>query len=210
MNALVNFRANAAGQYSPTPAQRTAATEEITSNLRAKLEGVLRRLAAAQKSAQGAQAPAKTKDSSTTTATGSEELGRDAFLQLLVMQMQYQDPLNPVDNVEMVSQLAQFSALEQMTLLNDSFTDLGEQFEYFSGNLDQLNFISAQGLLGKYVTGVDTEGTEISGRVESVQLTGSIVVLTVDGQSLPMTGVVSVSTEAAAEAKTVTVPKEDS
>ena len=42
-------------------------------------------------------------------------LGKDAFLQLLVTQMRYQDPLNPQDNAEYLSQLAQFSALEQMT-----------------------------------------------------------------------------------------------
>ena len=43
-------------------------------------------------------------------------LGKDAFLQLLVTQMQYQDPLDPQDNSEYLAQLAQFSALEQMTL----------------------------------------------------------------------------------------------
>lgn len=46
--------------------------------------------------------------------TSGGELGKDAFLQLLVTQMKYQDPLNPTDNSQMVSQLAQFSALEQM------------------------------------------------------------------------------------------------
>ena len=53
--------------------------------------------------------------SSTTAANTNSTLGKDAFLQLLVTQMQYQDPLDPQDNSEYLAQLAQFSALEQMT-----------------------------------------------------------------------------------------------
>lgn len=47
--------------------------------------------------------------------TNSDYISKDTFLQLLVTQMQYQDPLDPMDNGEYLSQLAQFSALEQMT-----------------------------------------------------------------------------------------------
>ncbi len=48
------------------------------------------------------------------TKTASSELGKDAFMQLLVNQMAYQDPLEPMDNSEFLGQLAQFSSLEQM------------------------------------------------------------------------------------------------
>ena len=48
------------------------------------------------------------------------ELGKEEFLQLLVTQMKYQDPLEPTDNTEYVSQLAQFSELEQMQNLNST------------------------------------------------------------------------------------------
>ena len=47
----------------------------------------------------------------------SGDLDKEAFLQLLVTQMKYQDPLEPTDNTEYVSQLATFSELEQMTNL---------------------------------------------------------------------------------------------
>ena len=42
------------------------------------------------------------------------ELGKDAFLRLLVTQLQYQDPLSPIEDREFIVQLAQFTALEQM------------------------------------------------------------------------------------------------
>lgn len=50
-------------------------------------------------------------------------LGKDDFLKLMVLQMQQQDPLNPMDNQAMLSQMAQFSSLEQMSNLNQTLTE---------------------------------------------------------------------------------------
>lgn len=57
---------------------------------------------------------ATTSTTSTTSTSSSDSIDKDAFMQLLVTQMKYQDPLNPMDNQEMLAQLAQFTALEQM------------------------------------------------------------------------------------------------
>ena len=60
-------------------------------------------------------AEAYARSNPTTSTDKNNELGKDAFLLLLVTQMQNQDPLDPQDNGEYLAQLAQFSALEQMT-----------------------------------------------------------------------------------------------
>ncbi|MCH3959210.1 MAG: flagellar biosynthesis protein FlgD [Selenomonas sp.] len=67
-------------------------------------------------------ASSATSTSTSTSTSSSTALNKDAFLQLLVTQMQYQDPLDPQDNSEYLSQLAQFSSLEQMTNVASALT----------------------------------------------------------------------------------------
>jgi flagellar basal-body rod modification protein FlgD len=78
-----------------------------------------------------------TQTSSTATAasqavqdpsTRANSLGSDAFLQLLVTQLQNQDPTNPESNTEFVSQLATFSSLEQLTSINKAVTSMAQVF----------------------------------------------------------------------------------
>ncbi len=64
----------------------------------------------------------------TTTADTSSLLDttimdQEDFLQMLVTQMQYQDPLNPMESQEFASQLAQFSSVEQLTNINDNLAE---------------------------------------------------------------------------------------
>ncbi|MBI1319188.1 MAG: hypothetical protein GC168_09625 [Candidatus Hydrogenedens sp.] len=210
MNAMVSFRANAVGNLSARREQRDAAKTQIQSNFVARLKGIQKavlglqaasstssdNLKAAGSAANSAKAAEGTSGSGSSGSTvPSKELDRDAFLSLLIQQMTNQDPLEPMSNEDMVAQLAQFSALEQMEKLNGSFEELSTGFDFLNGNIDQLNFISAQGMLGKFVEGISAEGELISGEVESVHLSGSVVVLTVDGQAMPMSGVIGVTTQ---------------
>ena len=103
--------------------------------------------------------------SSSSSSSSSNELGKDAFIQLLVTQMKYQDPLNPMDNQEMLAQLAQFTALEQM-------------MNVAQASQKQL----ANGMVGKYVEYLYTDSATgatsyQTGKVDYVKITGDTPVL---------------------------------
>lgn len=182
MNALVAIRANAMGLLSPTQEQRGQVAQRLAD---ANLTAASPRSVSAEKIVASSSSPSKMDSSS---VGPDDELGRDAFLQLLVLQLQNQDPTNPVDSTAMLAQLAQFSALEALTNLDASF-------QLLSGNMDQLNFISASQLIGRRVEGIDVNGQIREGVVESVQLNGSLVVLTVDGSPMSMAGILRIEAD---------------
>lgn len=68
----------------------------------------------------------KEKDNiSDTSKKEDTPIDKDAFLKLLVTQLKYQDPLQPMEDTEFIAQLAQFSSLEQIQNLNASIKNLG-------------------------------------------------------------------------------------
>ena len=66
---------------------------------------------------------------STALAAKETELGRDAFLSLLVTQLQHQNPLEPQADGEFLAQLAQFSSLEQLQDIRDDMSALRKAFD---------------------------------------------------------------------------------
>ena len=64
----------------------------------------------------------------------SNELGKDAFLKLLIAELTNQDPLNPMDDREFIAQMAQFSTLEQMTNLNKTMEGMASLDQYNAVN----------------------------------------------------------------------------
>jgi flagellar basal-body rod modification protein FlgD len=70
------------------------------------------------------QSAATTAQQATATKNDPSQLGESDFLKLLTTQLQQQDPTQPMDNTAMVAQLAQFSALEQMTNVNTTLTQM--------------------------------------------------------------------------------------
>jgi len=79
------------------------------------------------------------------SATVTNSLGKDAFLRLLTTQLQYQDPLNPMEDTEFTSQLAQFSSLEQLT-------DMGSYMEELNKLQGSINNMQALSFIGRQVS----------------------------------------------------------
>ncbi len=108
------------------------------------------------------------------TSDNVQELGREVFLRLLVEQLQAQDPTNPVENEDFISQLAQFTSLEQTTNINDNLESLIGQSERRT-KLDLVNLIgqevSAQGnILTLKETGDQTLSYVLDSAAQNVKL----------------------------------------
>ena len=102
-----------------------------------------------------------------------DQLGKDVFMKLLVAQMRYQDPGNPVDSSQMMAQTATFSQvekLEQLVNQNASMLVLQES-------------ATAGALVGRTATYTDTTGASKTGVVTAVQLASkqSEAVAIIDG-----------------------------
>ncbi len=62
--------------------------------------------------------------SDVTSTAGNKSLGKEDFMTLLLKQLSYQDPLNPMDNAEFTAQLTQFSSLEELSNINSTLADV--------------------------------------------------------------------------------------
>lgn len=111
---------------------------------------------------------------------------KQMFLELMVAQLRYQDPLNPTDSGEFLSQTAQFNALEQMTKVADQTATLVAT---------QLAF-GAAGMVGRDVTWLDADGNATTGRVDGVAFTAEGPMLQVGGVQVPLALVQSLAAPA--------------
>lgn len=111
-------------------------------------------------------------------STGKKDLlGKDAFFQLLVTQLRYQDPLAPMEDKQFISQMAQFSALEQA-----------------QNNTAQIIRLNALAMLGREVTVDPGDGQEFAtGTVERILTLYGTTKLVVGGQLYAADQVIEVS-----------------
>ncbi|MBX6352300.1 MAG: flagellar biosynthesis protein FlgD [Thermoflavifilum sp.] len=134
---------------------------------------------------------------SVATSTGSSTIGvpggvldKNAFLQLLVAQMQYQDPLQPMDSTAFVAQLAQFTTLEQVMNLASAVAQM--QTEEAG--------MYATSLLGKEVQIANGSGATTSGTVTGIQWQNGSPYLQVNGELVDPANVVAVQLPQSQEA----------
>ena len=121
------------------------------------------------------------------TSSNQSAFGLDfqSLLKIILTQLTYQDPLKPVDNFQFVSQLAQFSQLQQSQTLNDQITNL----------LAAQAATQATSLLGRTVD-VATETTTLSGVVQSVSFASGqpkVTIKTAQGASISNISIADVS-----------------
>ncbi|SNY92145.1 flagellar basal-body rod modification protein FlgD [Cohaesibacter sp. ES.047] len=109
-----------------------------------------------------------------TTTADATTMDYDSFLQLLVTQMQNQDPTAPTDMAEQMSQLASFSNVEQNIQTNNKLDSV----------LSQLYVNQSASLVGKTITSADG----ISGKVDAVGIYTDGVVATLEDGSNVLVG----------------------
>lgn len=111
--------------------------------------------------------------SSTNSSASAYGLDFQSLLQIILSQLTYQDPLKPMDNFQFVSQLAQFSQLQQSQVLNDNMQTL----------LSAQAASQATSLLGRTVDylpqGATSAALSASGVVQAISFAGSSPTLTV-------------------------------
>ena len=117
--------------------------------------------------------------SGTTNALGDQQM----FLELMVAQLRYQDPMNPADSGEFLAQSAQFTALEKMEAVADQTAQAVQA---------QMAF-GASSLVGRTVTYTDADGRSVTGTVDAVQFKTDGPVLDVGGTEVALGAVQTVA-----------------
>jgi len=120
--------------------------------------------------------PSTTTKTSQTTSQRTA-LDKDDFLNLFVTSLQYQDPMSPMENSEMMQQMSQLGMMEAVTNMQETVKDL-------SNNLLGSQVQQGSSLLGKTVKGTDVEGKSAEGVVSKVQVNDGVLSLLVNNQSL--------------------------
>lgn len=129
-------------------------------------------------------------ETSKTRKVGND-LDKDAFLKLLVTQLQNQDPMKPMQDTEFISQMAQFSSLEQMTNMNKLIEG--------QNNFAQLS--QASSMIGKTATVVPNgdDAVAVTGTVDEVRQTGGETFVIIKGEAYAANLIHTVSSAAAAK-----------
>ena len=107
-----------------------------------------------------------------TSLDGNNGLGQDAFFKLLITQLQNQDPLNPMEDRQFISQMAEFSSLEKTEKL----------YSLLENKLSSNQVIDNSNLIGKEIT-ANVEGIEMNGIVDAVKSSGDKVFAVIDAES---------------------------
>jgi len=120
-----------------------------------------------------ANAAASGSSSSTSTGSTGVDVAQDRFLKLLVAQLNNQDPMNPMDNAQMTSQMAQINTVTGIQQVNDTLQSMAEQFttmQVLQGSSMVGHDVLVEGNTLTSKDGIASGAVDLAGRAESVKI----------------------------------------
>lgn len=127
--------------------------------------------------------PTKAKVNASGTGKPTEMFDPEMFLNLLVAQLKYQDPTNPVDTSNFMNQTAMLSQVQTMNSMSSTLTEL----------MTAQQTASATSMIGKAISFVDPSGKQVSGIVDGVSFHSGAAMLHVGDLAVPLAGVLVVA-----------------
>jgi flagellar basal-body rod modification protein FlgD len=128
--------------------------------------------------------------SPTQVKANGNNVDKGSFLNLLVTQLRNQDPLDPVQNTEFISQLAQFQSLESQI---DTGKHLEDLVQIQESQLALAGLSQAALLVGKKVTWTDEKGKPGSGLVLSVTVENGVMMINYENGKVPVGALTSIA-----------------
>ncbi|MDD3594343.1 MAG: flagellar hook capping FlgD N-terminal domain-containing protein [Candidatus Gastranaerophilales bacterium] len=122
---------------------------------------------------------------------GNSSMDQDTFLQLMMTQLQYQDPLSPMGNTEFLAQQAQFTQISELQKLNSNFVG------YNSMLLATNQITQASSMIGKEVEAIDPDDSNktMTGIVEEVKFSADGITLLINGKEVSSDLVTSIKSD---------------
>jgi len=121
---------------------------------------------------------------SSTASPSNLNLNSSDFMNMMITQLENQDPLNPTDSDELMTQMSAIGQMQSSTTLDSTLSTLGTQTQIGS----------ASSLIGKQVQGIDPNNNSVSGLVTAVQVASSGVSLQLDsGDTVSLSNISSIT-----------------
>ena len=135
-------------------------------------------------SSVGSFAPVQDPTPQATTQNPASKLNTNDFINMMMTQLEHQDPLNPTTSDQLMAQMSQIGQLQSTSQLQTTLTGLATQTQIGA----------ASSLIGKQVNGIDNDKNPVAGIVSTVQVTSTGVNLQLqDGSTLALSNVSSIS-----------------
>ncbi len=136
-----------------------------------------------------------TTSTSSSSAANPYNLQPSDFIQMMVTQLENQDPMNPTSNADLMAQMSDIGQLESSTQMQTTLQSITLQTQIGS----------ASALIGKSIQGIDANNSQASGTVTAVQVAGGQVNLQLDsGDTISLTNVSSITSAATSSTGTST------